>query len=193
MTSGGQFRIGVQAFSSPGIFVAPGQLSFDNWIVEANPAPRTIEVSRDGTKPLASIQSGIDQARPGDTVLVYPGTYRENLDFLGKDITVTSLFGRSSDPAGIDGAVIDGAVIDGGANGRPIVTFASREISARLVGFTLTNGAASFAMGSIRIDGHSVARYLGSLPDSGLSQCGFPPRHRGKFNPARMGPSPALH
>jgi len=38
----------------------------------------------------ASIQKGVDSALDGDTVLVYPGVYREPIDFLGKAITVRS-------------------------------------------------------------------------------------------------------
>jgi len=48
-----------------------------------------------------TIQAGIDVAVGGDTVLVAPGTYVENIDFKGKAITVTS-------EQGADVTVIDG-------------------------------------------------------------------------------------
>ncbi|MHC4517288.1 MAG: right-handed parallel beta-helix repeat-containing protein [Planctomycetota bacterium] len=40
--------------------------------------------------PFATIQKAIDTARNGDTVLVWPGTYREDIDFGRKAITVQS-------------------------------------------------------------------------------------------------------
>ena len=48
--------------------------------------PRTINVPADH----ATIQSAIDAANNGDSILVAPGTYVENINFKGKDITVTS-------------------------------------------------------------------------------------------------------
>jgi len=48
-----------------------------------------------------TIQAGIDAAVEGDIVLVSPGIYVENIDFLGKAITVRSW-------AGADLTIIDG-------------------------------------------------------------------------------------
>jgi len=43
-----------------------------------------------------TIQAAIDAAAEGDTVLVAPGTYEENIDFIGKNITVKSTVFRVS-------------------------------------------------------------------------------------------------
>ena len=76
-----------------------------------------------------TVQAGIDAAAAGDTVLVAPGTYFENLDFRGKGITVTSAAGPAV------------TTIDGSSSG-PAVTFRSSEPrSAVLSGFTLQHGS----------------------------------------------------
>jgi len=75
-----------------------------------------------------TIQAGIDGASDGDTVLVAPGTYRENINFKGKAITVKSTSGRAS------------TTIEAASAGS-VVTFNSGEsLNSVLNGFTLRNG-----------------------------------------------------
>jgi hypothetical protein len=88
--------------------------------------PITIRVPSDQP----TIQSAINVATLGDTVLVAPGTYRENIDFGGKAITVTS-------ESGPQGTIIDGR------SANPVVIFTSGEgRDSVLNGFTLQNGRA---------------------------------------------------
>ena len=54
-------------------------------------AQKTINIPAD----YPTIQAGINAASTGDTVLVAPGTYFENIDFKGKAITVTSSAGAA--------------------------------------------------------------------------------------------------
>ncbi|UCD93603.1 MAG: right-handed parallel beta-helix repeat-containing protein, partial [Candidatus Zixiibacteriota bacterium] len=84
---------------------------------------------------LETIQAGIDSAAHGDTVLVQPGTYLENVNFSGKNIVLASLFLATGDTAHISSTIIDG---DSTAT---VVTFENGEDStAALVGFTVQNG-----------------------------------------------------
>jgi hypothetical protein len=76
-----------------------------------------------------TIQSAIDAASDGDTLLVAPGTYFENLNLRGKAITLQSTGGPSV-------TILDGR------NRAPVVTFSSRETRATVLsGFTIRHGA----------------------------------------------------
>jgi len=75
-----------------------------------------------------TIQSAINAASSGDTVLVAPGTYVENINFSGKAITLTS----SSGPAV--------TIIDGNHNGTVVTFNHSETASSVLSGFTIQNG-----------------------------------------------------
>lgn len=114
-------------------------------ISEPTVAQTTIHVPGD----VPTIQGAINQAKNGDTVLVAPGTYNENINFDGKSITVTS---DSSNGGSATNTIINGS--EG-----PTVTFQSNEpASAILNGFTVSHqsssGQTSFGQG-ISISGAS--------------------------------------
>jgi len=83
-----------------------------------------------------TIQSAINAASNGDTVLVAPGTYVENINFNGKAITLTS----SSGPAV--------TIIDGNHNGTVVTFNHSETASSVLSGFTIQNGFQSGGFGA---------------------------------------------
>jgi hypothetical protein len=94
------------------------------WVGSAEARADTIRVPSDQ----GTIQAAINAAVHGDTVLVAPGTYRENIDFSGKGITITSEAGPAI------------TIIDGNRNGT-VVTFNSGEpTQSVLSGFTIQNG-----------------------------------------------------
>ncbi len=101
----------------------------------------------------STVQDAINASANGDTVIIRPGTYVENIDFVGKAITVRSEQGHSV-------TAIDGNQADS------VVTFASGETtSSVLEGFTVTNGTGSL---------------IGAYPDGGGIYCfGASPTIRG--------------
>jgi hypothetical protein len=86
-----------------------------------------------------TIQAAINAANNGNTVLVAPGTYFENIYFRGKAITVTSESGP--DVTKIDGGGADSVVIFNSREGRDSV----------INGFTLQNGNPGVGGGGVRI------------------------------------------
>jgi len=82
-----------------------------------------------------TIQLGIDASNPGDTVLVSPGTYIENINYYGKNITVASLFLTT-----MDTAYISQTIINGNQNGSVVYFLQGEDSTALLCGFTITNG-----------------------------------------------------
>jgi len=91
--------------------------------------------STQGTS-FSTIHNAINASSPGDIIIVSPGTYYENLDFEGKNITVRST--NSSD----SGTVVS-TIIDGNHTGA-VVTFQREETAAAVLeGFTIKNGSGS--------------------------------------------------
>jgi len=89
-----------------------------------------------------TIQQGINAGTDGDTVLVQPGTYVENIVFNGQNIFLGSMFLTSEDTS-----YVSQTIIDGNNNGR-VVTFANYEDNtAAIIGFTIQNGYASYGAG----------------------------------------------
>jgi len=92
---------------------------------------RTWQIFEDGSGDAPTVQAGIDSAAVGDTVLVGPGTYLEDLNYLGKDIVLTS----SSGP--------EATIIDGSTSGQYwVVLINSGESRAAILErFTITGAS----------------------------------------------------
>jgi len=86
----------------------------------------TIHVPAD--KP--TIQAGIDAAAGGDIVLVAKGTYHENIDFNGKNITVISSDGPAQ------------TIIQGDGTSAVVAIHTGETRASVLNGFTISGGGA---------------------------------------------------
>ena len=84
---------------------------------------------------LKTIQEGIDGASDGDTVIVAPGTYVENIHFDGKNIIL-----RSTDP--LDPDVVANTIIDGNQTGSVVTFSGDEDETCVLSGFTIRDGKA---------------------------------------------------
>ncbi len=106
-----------------------------------------------------TIQSAIDDATDGVEIIVTPGTYLENINFLGKAITV-----RSTVPTNPD--VVEATQIDGQAAGH-VVTFNSGEGTDSLIeGLTITNGGDTYGGGIYCVNGSSPTIRLNQITDN---------------------------
>ncbi len=95
----------------------------------------TFIIKQDGTGNFTTIQEGIIATTDNDTVLVYPGIYYENIDYLEKSLTVASLYLITPEDS-----LINQTIIDGNQQGRCVKIDECE--NASIIGFTLQNGHA---------------------------------------------------
>jgi len=82
------------------------------------------------------IQAAIDDANDLDTIIVIPGRYYENINFNGKNVTVTSI-----DPN--DWNIVEQTIIDGNNLDSVVIFESGEDANCVLAGFTITNGLAT--------------------------------------------------
>jgi len=99
----------------------------------------TIEVKQDGTGNFTTIQEGINASVNSDTVLVYPGTYYENVEIVNKSIVLASLEMITGDSTYIDSTIIDG-------NQSGSCVYAENVTNGTLQGFTIQNGSGNLSI-----------------------------------------------
>jgi len=107
-----------------------GKLSFGYGFSDVDEAPfsrMTLSVPED----FATIQEAISASAEGDSIIVSPGIYEEQLDFLGKAIQVIS-----TDPD--DPEIVESTVITA-SNGPTVVFRGNESTHAELEGFFITN------------------------------------------------------
>lgn len=95
-------------------------------------------VKQDGSGNFSGIQPAYLAASSGDTILVYPGTYFENLDITNssKNITIASMYLTTQDEN-----YIHNTIIDGYQNGSCIAIRNTEQAGVLICGFTIENGS----------------------------------------------------
>ncbi len=122
----------------------------------------TIIVNVNGSGDFATIQKGIDASTNGDTVLVYPGTYYENVNFNGKNITLASLELTTNDES-----YIDSTIIDGNQTGSCIRL--DNEETAVIRGFSITNGYGDFLQSNVGHIGGGIMVHSSIFDDNKIN------------------------
>ena len=89
-----------------------------------------------------TIQAGIDASEDGDTVLVQPGEYVENINFAGHSIVLGSQFLMDSDEDWIGETILDGD-----ESGSVVTIEGGEAAESQLIGFTIQNGSEYYGSG----------------------------------------------
>jgi hypothetical protein len=98
--------------------------------------PRTIRVPGDHP----TVQQAIDSARNGDTVLVAPGRWMENLRLRGENIVLASEFILAHDTALIARTILDGSRPTHPDSGTVLSIYRFEDSTTVVEGFTITGG-----------------------------------------------------
>ena len=107
-------------------------------------------IDQSGGGNFITIQEGINASIDSDTVLVYPGTYYENIEIVNKSIVLASLEMITGDSTYIDSTIIDG-------NQSGSCVYAENFNSGIIQGFTLNNGSGTLVNNSYRGGGIKIS------------------------------------
>ena len=137
-------------FSSSGEFIV--QLQVTTTDGETATTSQAIQVLDASVVPgdFSKIQDAIDAAKSGDTIVVLPGTYPENIRIQGKTIVL-----KSSDPTNPD--IIKSTILDGIEYGRPTVNFGDGTF-ATIDGFTILFSMGKTGFQCVACEGAIYAR-----------------------------------
>lgn len=147
-----------------------------------------------------TIQSAILASSNGDTVLVAPGTYFENINFRGKRIVLTSWFALERNVMYIDSTIINGSQPVDPDTASCVIFESGEDTTTVLQGFTLTGGKGTIyrdihSGGYFREGGgiliefssptiqHNVIKYNEAMDQAGLTSSGGGGIRIGDSNP----------
>ena len=107
-------------------------------------------IDQSGGGNFITIQEGIDASAGTDTVLVFPGTYYENVEIIDKSIVLASLEMITG-----DSTYIDSTIIDGNQSGSCI--YVDNVENGKIEGFTIKNGNGTIVNVSSRGGGVKIS------------------------------------
>jgi hypothetical protein len=106
-------------------------------------------VDINGAGQYTSIQTAINASSPGDSVLVYPGIYLENIFIQTNNLTIVSQEYFTNNPAYIDSTVIDGRQLSF------CIRIYSNTQGIVVRGFSITNGKSTGGGGGVSLSTNS--------------------------------------
>ena len=125
--------------------------------------PSTIRVPQD----MLSIQEAIETSSDGDLVLVSPGIYEEQINFLDKNITLASLM-----YSGFESDLLEETILDGLGEGPVITINGGQDQSSIVMGFVIENGSSIEAGGGILIKNSSPTISRNIIRNNQAGNCG---------------------
>ena len=129
----------------------------------ANDGPNILRVNQGNP----SIQANIDMAYDGDIILVDPGLYQGQIDFLDKNITLATLIYSGYGEEDIERSILDGEGVG------PVVTInGGQDQSSILLGFVIKNGNAEESGGGILIEDSSPTIDRNIIHHNQAGSCG---------------------
>jgi len=145
-------------------------------IVHVTPTGNDNTGDGSSNNPFNSIQAALDFAGMGDTILVAPGTYLENIEIDNQNNMISSYYIIDS-----DSSHIENTIIDGGGQGR-VISINQAGPNTKLIGFTIQNGYTStFGGGLYCVDSYPT-----------ITHCVFKDNTAGISNPSVHGGSIAV-
>ncbi len=124
-------------------------------------AATTRIVDINGTGQYTSIQTAVTACTSGDTVLVYPGRYLENVNISVGNIVIQSLEHATNDPSFIESTVIDGSMLAQGIRINQNV----QNITIR--GLSITNSKIGISLGQNSISTITNCLIYGNAASNG--------------------------